>query len=99
MVGIKGVGGIPEPAPERPANVRDRKRDEAKIASSKEDGVRISPQAQEAADAARLRQVTESGSGIRADRVAAARESIERGDYKLPNVVAEVARRLSKYLT
>lgn len=98
MVGIKGVGGVPEPAPDRPANVRDRKRTDERTTPSQGDGVRISPQAQEAANGARLVQLAKQESDIRADRVAAARESIERGDFRLPEVVAEVARRLSKYL-
>ena len=95
MVGINGIGGIPEPLPDRPANVRDRKR-EVESASVREDGVQISPEAQEAASSARLAR---EGDEIRAEQVAAARERIERGDFRLPEVVAEVARRLSKYLT
>ena len=97
MVGIKGVGGIPEPTPDRPANVRDRKR-EVNSAPARGDGVRISPEAQEAASSARLASIAREGDGIRADKVAAAKERIERGDFRLPEVVAEVARRLSKYL-
>ncbi len=98
MVGINGIGGIPEPLPDRPANVRDRKR-EVESASVREDGVQISPEAQEAASSARLAGLAREGEEIRADQVAAARERIERGDFRLPEVVAEVARRLSKYLT
>ncbi len=98
MVGVKGVGGIPEPTPDRPANVRDRKREEVNSAPAREDGVRISSAAQEAASSARLAKIAREGDGIRADRVAAAKERIERGDFRLPEVVAEVARRLSKYL-
>ncbi|MFO7973981.1 MAG: flagellar biosynthesis anti-sigma factor FlgM [Candidatus Hydrogenedentota bacterium] len=97
MVGIKGVGGIPEPTPDRPANVRDSKRD-VKSAPAREDGVRISPEAQEAASSARLAKIAREDDGIRADKVAAAKERIERGDFRFPEVVAEVARRLSKYL-
>ena len=98
MVGINGIGGIPEPVPERPANVRDRKR-EVESAPAREDGVRISPEAQEAATSARVANIAREDDGIRADEVAAAKERLERGDFRLPEVVAEVARRLSKYLT
>ena len=65
----------------------------------REDGVQISPEAQEAASSARLASLAREGDEIRAEQVAAARERIERGDFRLPEVVAEVARRLSKYLT
>jgi len=98
MVGINGIGGIPEPLPDRPANVRDRKR-EVENASVREDGVQISSEAREAASSARLASPVRGGDEVRAEQVAAAKERIERGDFKLPEVVAEVARRLSKYLT
>ncbi len=98
MVGINGIGGIPEPLPDRPANVRDRKR-EMENASVREDGVQISPEAREAASSVRLAGLIRGSDEVRAEQVAAAKERIERGDFKLPEVVAEVARRLSKYLT
>lgn len=97
MVGIKGVGGVPEPTPERPTNVRDRKREEVKSAPS-QDGVQISSEAQEAAQASRLTQMAKQEPDVRADRVAAARERLEQGSYKESGVVAEVARRISRLL-
>lgn len=98
MVGIKGIGGIPEPVPEQPTGVRERaKREEVRNAEA-QDGVRISAEAQEAATVARLVQIAKQEPDIRPDRVAEAKEKIERGDYKLPNVLAEVARRISEYL-
>ena len=95
---VKGVGGIPEPAPDRSAKVRDRARDDVKTSVSKEDGVQISEKAQEAASTARLVQLASADSGVRADKVAAAKERMEQGDFRLPEVVAEVAKRLDKYL-
>jgi len=98
MAGINGIGGIPEPIPVRPANTRDRKGgDVQSTAATSQDDVAISSEAQEAAGVARLTQAN-TGPDIRADRVAAARESLERGDYKRQDVVEEVARRVSKYL-
>jgi len=97
MVGVKGVGGIPEPAPERPANVRERKREDVK-SSATQDGVRISSEAQEASAVARLVQLAKQEAEIRPEKVASAKEAIERGDYKIPEVIAEVAKRLSRYL-
>lgn len=96
MVGIQGIGGVPEPAPERPANVRERKLDGAKAPAK--DGVQISSEAKEAAGTARLVQIAKETPDIRADRVKAAREAIEREDFKLPEVMAEVAKRLARYL-
>lgn len=97
MVGVKGVTGIPEPSPERSTNVRDRKRTGESGAPAK-DGVRISPEAKEAADTARLVQLANEEPDIRAEKVDAAREALERGDYKIPSVIAEVAKRLSQYI-
>ncbi|MBI5094517.1 MAG: flagellar biosynthesis anti-sigma factor FlgM [Candidatus Hydrogenedentes bacterium] len=97
MAGINGIGGIPEPIPVRPSNVRDRKGD-IQSASSTRDDVAISDAAQEAAGVARYAQAGAASPDVRAERVAAARESLERGDYKREDIVEEVARRISKYL-
>jgi hypothetical protein len=97
MVGIKGVGGVPEPKPERPATVRGRKNDGVAKDEKVQDDVLISSEAQAAASVARIIKEGVSGD-IRADRVQVARERLERGDYKNPEVVREVAKRVSKYL-
>ena len=99
MVGIQGIGGVPEPKPERPANVRDSKKSPpAEGASTSSDGVVISSEAQAAAVVAKSIQVSQGQDEIRADRVEAAKESIERGDFKKPGIVEIVADRLSKFL-
>lgn len=98
MVGIQGLGGIPDPSSERPANVRDRKRDDVPSASSSKDGIRFSPVAQEMASAARLVQEATANADMRLDKVAAAKQSIENGDYKRRDVVEKVAEKISKYL-
>lgn len=98
MAGINGVGGIPEPIPVRPANTRDRKGDVQSTSSTSRDGVAISSQAQEAAEVARLAQSSGASSDVRAERVTAARESLDRGDYKRQDIIEEVAKRISKYL-
>jgi hypothetical protein len=97
MVTINGVGGIPEPAPERPANVRDR-RDKEAAKTERKDDIVISSEAQAAADLARAVQVAKAQADMRAEKIAAAREHLEREDYKKPEVVAKVAERVSKYL-
>ncbi|GMV91366.1 MAG: hypothetical protein AMXMBFR82_11440 [Candidatus Hydrogenedentota bacterium] len=98
MAGIKGIGGIPEPAPDRSASVRDKKRDETVKSAQSQDDVLISSEAQAAAKLAQLLQVARQQGDIRAERVAAAKAAIERGDYKKPEVVQEVARRIQDLL-
>lgn len=98
MVGVQGVGGVPEPAPERPVNVRDKRRDEAVASSSQEtDDVLISSEAQAAAKLASLVALAKQ-SDIRQDRVEQAKQALAQGDYKKPDVVSEVAKRLGKFI-
>ncbi|MCL4218246.1 MAG: flagellar biosynthesis anti-sigma factor FlgM [Candidatus Hydrogenedentes bacterium] len=98
MVGIKGIGGVPEPQPERPANVRERDRRDVRTETSERDDVNISSEAQEAASTARLVQVARQEPDIRADRVAEARQRIDNGEYKDLNVVREVAKRILRLI-
>jgi anti-sigma28 factor (negative regulator of flagellin synthesis) len=98
MAGIKGIGGIPEPAPDRSAGVRDKKRDEGVKGQQSQDDVLISSEAQAAAKITQLLQVAREQSEVRAERVSAAKEAIDRGDYKKPEVVQEVARRIQDFL-
>jgi hypothetical protein len=60
--------------------------------------LKISSEAQAAAEIARIVGLSEGQDDIRADRVAAARDALARGDYKNPDVVAKVAQKVSKYL-
>lgn len=99
MVAIQGISGIPEPKPERSAKVRDAvERDEASNVSRAQDGVVISSEAQAAAKITQLLQSATLSQDMRAERVEAARERIDRGEYKDPAVVAQVAKKISKYL-
>ncbi len=99
MVGIQGVGGVPEPKPERLANVRDSKQSPpAEGAAPSSDGVVISSEAQAAAVVATSIQASQGQDQVRVDRVEAAKESIERGDFKDPEIVEVVADRVSKFL-
>jgi anti-sigma28 factor (negative regulator of flagellin synthesis) len=105
MVGIQGLGGVPEPKSERPAKARNERDDAAQVNGNNasggpiKDDVLISSAAQAAAEVSRVTQLVQQDTDIRADKVNAARESIARGDYKDPDVVAKVAERLMKYLT
>lgn len=99
MVALQGISGIPEPKPERPAKVRDAvAREEVKTGLSQQDGLVISSEAQAAAKIAKLIQSAGVQPEVRSEKVAAARERMERGEYKNPAVVAEVAKKVSKYL-
>lgn len=97
MVSVRGIGGVPEPAPNRPTDVRDRKRAEEKDLPA-QDGVKISPEAKQAAEAARLREIARQEPDIRADRVDAAKQQLERGNYRRADVVAKVAEKISRYI-
>ncbi len=97
MVGVKGVGGILEPQPDRPSGVRDKKAKDI-VPEKPQDGVEISSKAQEASSVARLVEAAKAEPLFRADKVAAAKERIENGDYKLRQVVEQVAERVNKLL-
>lgn len=96
MGGVTGINGLP-PTPERPADARERKSTDAP-AASQQDGVQISSEGQKAADTAKVFAVARKEPDIRPEKVAAAKAAIERGDYKLENRIAEVAKKLLKFL-
>jgi hypothetical protein len=97
MSGIQGIGGIPEPRSDRPSSVRDRDR-QAPLESTSQDGVEISDGARQAAEVSRLLQLAAESPDVRTDRVAEAREQLEREEFRLPEKVAEVARQISNFL-
>lgn len=98
MVGIQGIGGVPEPRPNRPASTGDHDSVSSTTSSTSQDGVVISSEAAAAARVAQAVQNSDVISEIRIDNVEAARQSIERGDFKNPDIVAQVAERISKLL-
>ncbi len=101
MVPIEGLGGVPEPKPDRSARIREnevREAPRADRAREDGDGVVISSEAQAAATLTRALRMAEEQPDIRSDRVEAAREHIARGDYKRRDVVSRVAQRINKYL-
>jgi flagellar biosynthesis anti-sigma factor FlgM len=105
MVGIQGLGGVPEPKSGGPAKVRSERESETRTlnsttaSSSSEDNVSISSEAQVAAEVARLVNASRTETDVRSDRVEAARARIEQGSYKDPEVVSQLADRLLKYLS
>jgi anti-sigma28 factor (negative regulator of flagellin synthesis) len=106
MVTIQGLTGIPEPKSDRTSKVRGGKTESTSAASGTgstsalaQDDVSISSEAQAASEINKLVQVGKSEADLRADKIAAAKERLERGEYKNPEVVAKVAERLMKYLS
>ncbi len=98
MVGIQGIGGVPEPKPDRPENARDHSAPPVESGSASQDDVLISNQAHAAARLAATINAAQEQPDIRADRVEQAKQAIERGDYKNPDIVAQVAARIDKHL-
>ena len=89
MVTIQGIGGLPEPKPDRAEKVRAEREEEARRAAAAEsadkspdDVAVISSEARAAAEVAKIVRLSKAESGVRADRVAEAKASIERADYK-----------------
>lgn len=97
MAGIQGINGAPEVANTRANQTRTRKEEEVRT-QVKRDGVELSSEAKNAASAGRVMQSASSDSGIRPDRVAAARENLEQGSYQQEHVLRTVARNLLKYM-
>ncbi len=99
MVNIQGLGGVPEPTPDRPSGSRDKRRDTNVNPDSRRDGVDISSQGRQAADISRIKAIADQEPDIRAERVEQAREAVEKGLYKQESVIVEIAKRLENLLS
>ena len=100
MIGIQGIGGVQEPnrSDRTTSTSENKKAQSSSDESAVSDGVVISGEAQAAAALTESLRAANAQPDIRSDRVAAAKLSIERGDYKKPEIVESVAQRISKYL-
>lgn len=97
MVGIFGIGGIPEPA--NPRRVEGFNQNAGTARSVTRDEVLISAEAQDAAAINRLvQEANKKAEEIRAERVAQVKKSLEQGTYKVQEVVLQVAARVSRYI-
>ena len=106
MVAIQGLGGVPEPKPEQPSKIRKDRETASASASAggttgqdNSDDIVISSEARAALAISQTIALAKTQSDIRADKVAAAKERLDRGDYKNPAVVAKTAEKLLKYLS
>ena len=98
MVGINGIGGIPEPA--NPRQVRSTDNTVAGTASNATDGdeVFFSTEAKEAANVGRLIESASQQSQVRAEAIERARQNIEQGVHQILDVVRVVAARVAMHL-
>ena len=104
MVGIQGLGGVPEPKSGRPDKLKNERDAAAQNAvksdsGQSQDAVRISSEAQAAAELSRLVQLAQDVDDVRLNKVEAAREHIANGDYKKPEVVRQVADQILKHIS
>ena len=92
MAGVTGiqVPGLAENAPAATGRVHRRMDSVAAPA----DGALISEEALAAAEAARFAVLSATGEDIRSELVAQARENLEKGVYRIQEVVIQVARNL-----
>ncbi len=95
MNGIEGIIRINELANPSQAPGRNRRNEAAAGSAQRQDGVQISPEAQNAAQVARLTQAAnEEANAIRQERIEAARQALEQGLYRVNDVVRVVAARI-----
>lgn len=97
MIGIQGIGGVPEPT--GPKQTPGRPKEPEKTAPSAGDDVLISDAAEKAASADVILQQSGEMSDVRQERIDQARQSIEDGTYKVQDVVRQVAARLTKFVS
>lgn len=94
MFTVNGIGPVESTGLPRETRGRDRQAEAPNPA--RQDGLRFSPEAKRAADAARF--IRESGGAaqeVRKEAVEAAKARIREGSYKLQSVVLQVAARVA----
>jgi anti-sigma28 factor (negative regulator of flagellin synthesis) len=97
MVTMFGIGNIPEPR--MPSSAHDKQRVMSTVGGAPFDNVEISAKALEAASIAQLaKRIDNPAQAIRAERVAEAKENVQKGAYKVQEVVLKVAARVDRFL-
>lgn len=97
MIGIQGIGNVPELTGPKQTAGRAKEAENAKVPSA--DDVLISPAAERAADADIILQQSGEMSDARQQRIEEARKNIEEGTYKVQDVVRQVAARLTQFVS
>lgn len=95
MGGIHGIGGLPEPINLNSAPGRARRSDDRPSAAASADSVQVSS---EGANLSRLSGLSDQIDAQRAERIAQARENLEKGTHQILEVVEVVASRISKFI-
>lgn len=98
MVGIYGIPGVSAPAISKPLNEGAQAKPPAAEKTAQGDEVTFSDTAQQASDIARLMEQVAERDEIRAEQVARAKENIEKGAYRIADVVRVVATRVGAQL-
>ncbi len=97
MVGIQKVGGIPELANPQLKGLRAEKLEQSPNAVR--DEFDVSSKALQASKALGMFDETQEERVRREERVTQVRDSLEKGLYKLQDVLLQVAARITKYVT
>lgn len=97
MIGIQGLGNVPEPT--GPKQTSGRARAQEKVEAPVTDDVLISAAAEKAADADVILQQSGEMNDVREQRIEQARQNIQDGTYKVNDVVRQVAARLTRFVS
>ena len=96
MIGVQGIGGVPEPANSNRADAHEKSSGVRQTSIFVRDEVQLS---EEALAASRLtemiEQAEERNAEVRAERVAELKSKLEQGSHKVNAVVRFVAARVS----
>ena len=99
MIGVRGIGGVPEPANSNQANVRSKPSIIRQTSTLGRDDVRISDEALAASRLADfVEQAEERSEETQAERLDQLRAKLEQGSHKVNQVVKTVAARVSSYV-
>lgn len=98
MVGINGIGGIPEPANPRRAQGTDNKIAAQAPNATDGDEALFSDEAKEAASLGRMIEAANQQSEVRAEAIERARQNLEKGVHQILDVVRVVAARIAMHL-
>ncbi len=98
MVGINGIGVIPEPANPRQARATENRIPAQAPNATDGDKVVLSDEAREAASLATLLEAANQQGEVRAEAVERARQNLEQGVHQILDVVRVVAARIAMHL-
>ena len=98
MVGIHGLSGVTTPAISKPLSEGAQAKPPADDKAAQSDEASFSDTAQQAASISRLMDQIAERDEVRAKQVARAKESIEKGTYRIVDVIRVVATRVGAQL-